>query len=206
VTDRRTRGRFLTFEGIDGAGKSTHIAACVESLRARGIDALRTREPGGSPLAERLRELLLTEPMSLDTELLLVFAARRDHLEKVIEPALAAGRWVVCDRFTDSTWAYQGGGRGGSAQRIAWLERWVQGGLQPDRSYLFDLPAEQAAQRRAAARSADRFEREDLAFFERVRAAYLERAAADPRRFVVVDAAMPIDAVSKLLEEDLIKL
>src|SRR5690606_8329569 len=106
VTDRRTRGRFLTFEGIDGAGKSTHIAACVESLRARGIDALRTREPGGSPLAERLRELLLTEPMSLDTELLLVFAARRDHLEKVIEPALAAGRWVVCDRFTDSTWAY----------------------------------------------------------------------------------------------------
>ncbi|HRO61333.1 MAG TPA: dTMP kinase [Burkholderiaceae bacterium] len=206
MTGQRARGRFLTFEGIDGAGKSTHIDACVERLRARGIDALRTREPGGSPLAERLRELLLAEPMSLETELLLVFAARRDHLETVIEPALAAGRWVVCDRFTDSTWAYQGGGRGGPTQRIAWLELWVQGSLQPDRSYLFDLPADEAARRRASARAADRFEREDIAFFERVRAAYLARAAADPRRFVVVDAAMPIGDVAKLLEEDLTSL
>ena len=206
MTGQRARGRFLTFEGIDGAGKSTHIDACVERLRARGIDALRTREPGGSPLAERLRELLLAEPMSLETELLLVFAARRDHLETVIEPALAAGRWVVCDRFTDSTWAYQGGGRGGPMPRIAWLEQWVQGSLQPDRSYLFDLPADEAARRRAAARAADRFEREDVAFFERVRAAYLARAAADPRRFVVVDAAMPIDVISKLLEENLLSI
>ena len=201
-----SRGRFITFEGIDGAGKSTHIDACVGWLRTSGIDALRTREPGGSPLAERLRELLLAEPMSMDTELLLVFAARRDHLETVIEPALAAGRWVVCDRFTDSTWAYQGGGRGGPAQRIDWLEQWVHGGLQPDRSYLFDLPAELAAQRRAGARSPDRFEREDAAFFERVRAAYRARAAADPRRFLVIDATLPIAAIAKLLEHDLVNV
>ena len=135
-----------------------------------------------------------------------MFAARRDHLETLIEPALSAGRWVVCDRFTDSTWAYQGGGRGGPAERIAWLEQWVHGGLQPDRCYLFDLPAEQAAGRRAAARDADRFEREDLAFFERVRAAYLARAAAEPERFVVIDSARPIEETRKRLEEDLASL
>jgi dTMP kinase len=195
-------GRFVTFEGIDGAGKSTHIDWYVERLRARGIDAVRSREPGGTPLAERLRELLLAESMSMDTELMLMFAARRDHLERLIRPALAAGKWVVCDRFTDSTWAYQGGGRGGPAERIAWLEQWVHGDLQPDRTYLFDLPAALAAERRAAARTADRFEREDEAFFRRVREAYRQRAAQSPGRFVVVDARRAIEEIKKLLEED----
>lgn len=196
-------GRFVTFEGIDGAGKSTHIDWYVDRLRARGIDAIRSREPGGTPLAERLRELLLNEPMSMDTELMLMFAARRDHLERLVRPALAAGRWVVCDRFTDSTWAYQGGGRGGPAERIAWLEQWVHGDLQPDRTYLFDLPAELAAERRASARVADRFEREDEGFFRRVREAYRQRAGQSPGRFLVVDGRRTIEEIRKLLEEDI---
>jgi len=196
-------GRFVTFEGIDGAGKSTHVDWYVERLRARGIDAVRSREPGGTPLAERLRELLLAEPMSMDTELMLMFAARRDHLERLIRPALSAGRWVVCDRFTDSTWAYQGGGRGGPAERIAWLERWVHGDLQPDRTYLFDLPAALAAERRASARAADRFEREDEAFFRRVREAYRQRAAQSPARFLVIDGRGSIEEIHALLEEDI---
>jgi dTMP kinase len=197
------RGRFVTFEGIDGAGKSTHIGWYLERLRARGMDALQTREPGGTPLAERLRELLLAEPMSIDTELMLMFAARQDHLERLIRPALSGGRWVVCDRFGDSTWAYQAGGRRGPSARIAWLEDWVQGPLRPDRSYLFDVPAELAAERRAAERRPDRFEREDLAFFERVREAYRLRASADPARFVVIDGRQPVDSIRALLEEDL---
>ncbi|MCM5569248.1 dTMP kinase [Burkholderiaceae bacterium FT117] len=196
-------GRFVTFEGIDGAGKSTHVDWYVERLKARGIDAIRSREPGGTPLAERLRELLLTQPMSMDTELMLMFAARRDHLERLIRPALAAGKWVVCDRFTDSTWAYQGGGRRGPAERIAWLEAWVHGDLQPDRTYLFDLPAGMAAQRRAAARDADRFEREDEAFFERVREAYRGRAGQAPERFRLIDGRLPIEDIRKILEEDI---
>ncbi len=198
--------RFVTFEGIDGAGKSTHIDWYVEQLRVRGIDAQRSREPGGTALAERVRELLLSEPMSLDAELMLIFAARRDHLERSIRPALAAGRWVVCDRFSDSTWAYQGGGRGAPSERIAWLENWVHGDLQPDRTYLFDLAPELAAQRRAAVRDADRFEREDVAFFRRVRAAYRARAAAEPRRFVVIDGESPVRSVRQLLEEDLVNI
>lgn len=140
-------GRFVTFEGIDGAGKSTHVDWYVERLRARGIDVVLTREPGGSELAETLRELLLRRKMGMQAELLLMFAARSDHLERLIRPALAAGQWVVCDRFTDSTWAYQGSGRGAPAERIAWLEAWVHDDLQPDRSYLFDLAPELAAQR-----------------------------------------------------------
>ena len=199
-------GRLITFEGIDGAGKSTHLDWYLGRLRARGVDALLTREPGGSRLAERLRELLLAEPMSLDTELLLMFAARRDHLESLIRPALAAGRWVVCDRFTDSTWAYQGGGRGAAAGRIAWLEEWVHGDLQPHRTYLFDLPSELAARRRAAVRDADRFEREDLDFFDRVREAYLARAAADPGRFLVLDGTRSIEELREVLEQDLARL
>lgn len=195
--------RFVTFEGIDGAGKSTHIDWYVKQLHARGIDAQHSREPGGTALAERLRELLLSEPMSLDAELMLMFAARRDHLERSIRPALAAGRWVVCDRFSDSTWAYQGGGRGAPSERIAWLENWVHGDLQPDRTYLFDLAPELAAQRRAAVRDADRFEREDVAFFRRVRAAYRARAAAEPLRFVVIDGESPARSVRQLLQEDL---
>lgn len=199
-------GRFVTFEGIDGAGKSTHVDWYVERLRARGIDVVLTREPGGSELAETLRELLLRRKMGMQAELLLMFAARSDHLERLIRPALAAGQWVVCDRFTDSTWAYQGSGRGAPAERIAWLEAWVHGELQPDRSYLFDLAPELAAQRRASVRAPDRFECEDVAFFERVRRGYRERAQADPERFVVLDGERAIPEIRVILEEDIVEL
>lgn len=199
-------GRFVTFEGIDGAGKSTHLDWYVARLRARGLDVVQTREPGGSDLAEALRELLLHHRMGMQAELLLMFAARSDHLQRAIRPALARGQWVVCDRFTDSTWAYQGGGRGAPAERIAWLEAWVHETLQPDRSYLFDLAPGLAARRRAAARAADRFESEDLAFFERVRHGYHERAQADPGRFVVLDGERAISEIRVILEEDISEL
>jgi dTMP kinase len=200
------RGRFVTFEGIDGAGKSTHVGWYIERLRERGIDVVQTREPGGSALAEALRELVLTRPMTIETELLLMFAARRDHLERLIRPALAAGQWVACDRFTDSTYAYQGAGRGASRERIAWLEAWVHGDLQPDRTYLFDLAPHLAAQRRAAVRAPDRFEREDTAFFERVRRGYQGRADADPGRFVVLDGEQGVPEIRVLLEKDITSL
>jgi dTMP kinase len=196
-------GRFITFEGIDGAGKSTHIPWFAQRLRERGVDVVVTREPGGTRLAEKLRELLLHEPMSVEAETLLMFAARREHLDGLIRPALARGAWVVCDRFTDSTFAYQGGGRGVPLRYIEALESWVHADLQPHRSYLFDLPAALAAQRRAAARDADRFEAEDLAFFERVRGSYLQRVRAQPSRFVLVDSTQPITDVKKLLEESI---
>jgi dTMP kinase len=195
-------GRFISFEGIDGAGKSTHLEWYAERLREAGRDVLLTREPGGTGLAEALRALLLDEPMDAQTELLLMFAARRDHLERRVRPALAAGTWVVCDRFTDSTLAYQGAGRGGSVERIHVLADWVHGDLWPDRTYLFDLPAEEALRRRTLARPADRFEAEDLAFFERVRAGYQAQAAAEPERFVVIDAAQDIDRIRSLLAAD----
>jgi dTMP kinase len=196
-------GRFITFEGIDGAGKSTHIPWFAQRLRERGVDVVVTREPGGTRLAEKLRELLLHEPMSVEAETLLMFAARREHLDGLIRPALARGAWVVCDRFTDSTFAYQGGGRGVPLRYIEALESWVHADLQPHRSYLFDLPAALAAQRRAAARDADRFEAEDLAFFERVRGGYLQRVRAQPSRFVLVDSTQSITVIKKLLEESL---
>ncbi|MCZ2095110.1 MAG: dTMP kinase [Anaerolineae bacterium] len=199
-------GRFVTFEGIDGAGKSTHIDWYVERLRLRGIDVVQTREPGGSELAEALRQLLLRRKMGMQAELLLMFAARSDHLERLIRPALAAGQWVVCDRFTDSTWAYQGGGRGAQTERIAWLEAWVHGELQPDRSYLFDLAPELAAQRRASARAPDRFESEGVAFFERVRRGYRERAQADRERFVVLDGERAVPELRVILEQDIVEL
>ncbi|HWS74850.1 MAG TPA: dTMP kinase [Quisquiliibacterium sp.] len=199
-------GRLITFEGIDGAGKSTHIDWYADRLRARGLEVLLTREPGGTPLAERLRDLLLAEQMSIATETLLMFAARNEHLDRSIRPALARGAWVICDRFTDSTYAYQGGGRGVSFERIEQMEAWVHGDLQPRRTYLFDLPAEVAAQRRAAAREADRFEAEDLAFFERVRDAYRARQAGDPARILPIDALRSIDDIRKTLEEDLASL
>lgn len=189
-------GRFITFEGIDGAGKSTHLAATVARLRERGLEVVETREPGGTALAERLRGLLLHEAMSLQTELLLMFAARQDHLDHLIRPALARGAWVVCDRFTDSTYAYQGAGRQMGAEVVARLEALVHPDLQPDQTFYFDLPPALAAARRAQARAADRFEAEDLAFFERVRGGYLQRAQADPRRFVIIDAAAPIEVVA----------
>lgn len=190
-------GRLVTFEGIDGAGKSTHIEPLAQSLRARGHAVLCTREPGGTPLAEHLRALVLQEPMDGVTETLLVFAARRDHTQRVIAPALARGEIVLCDRFTDSTFAYQGGGRGQPLDVLRSLEDWVHDGLQPDLTIWFDVEPRIAAERRAKARVADRFEAEDLAFFERVRAAYVARMQAAGARFVRVDSAGDLDAVSR---------
>ncbi len=188
-------GRFITFEGIDGAGKSTHIDTLAQHLARRGATVVCTREPGGTPLAERLRELVLHDRMDALTEALLVFAARRDHLLNVIEPALVRGDTVLCDRFTDATFAYQGGGRGFDLGVLGQLEQWVQGARQPDLTLWFDVDARVAAERRAAVRSADRFEQQDLAFFERVRAGYAARMQAAPERFVRVDAAVERDAV-----------
>lgn len=191
------KGRFITFEGIDGAGKSTQIAAAVGWIAARGHEVIQSREPGGTPLGERLRELLLHESMHLETEALLMFAARREHLARVIGPALEAGRWVVCDRFSDATYAYQSGGRGLSAVKFEVLEQWVHPALQPDLTFLFDLPPALAAGRLQAGRAeADRFEREREDFFSRVRAAYLERAAASAGRIVVIDADRTPEAIS----------
>jgi dTMP kinase len=194
--------RFITFEGMDGAGKSTQIARTADWLRSRGHAVLLTREPGGTPLGESLRGLLLHQAMHPDTEALLMFAARREHLAQVIEPALARGEWVLCDRFTDASFAYQGGGRGIDVARLEALEAWVQRGLQPGLTLLFDLPCEVAAQRLAASGGdPDRFEREQSDFFNRVRAAYLARAKADSRRMQVLDAARTPEEVSIQLEE-----
>ncbi|MFG6137506.1 dTMP kinase [Halomonas sp. B23F22_10] len=191
------RGRFITLEGGEGVGKSTNLAWVAEHLEARGLEVVRTREPGGTPRAEAIRGLLLDpasdEPLDDDAELLLVFAARAQHLARVVRPALERGAWVVCDRFTDATFAYQGGGRGISAERITELEAFVQQGLQPDLTLLLDMPMV-AAQRRLEGRlersggQRDRFERERAEFFEAVRQAYLARAAAAPERIAVVDA------------------
>lgn len=188
--------RFISFEGIDGAGKSTHIQTLSQRLRERGAELVNTREPGGTPLAETLRGLFLHSGMDELTEALLVFAGRRDHLVKVIEPALAAGKTVVCDRFADASFAYQGYGRGMDLAVLSSLEQWVLQGRQPDLTLWFDLPAEMAAQRRAAAREADRFEQQDLDFFERVRAGYAARAAAAPERFARIDASGSIASVA----------
>lgn len=185
------RGRFITFEGIDGAGKSSHIEPLAAWLRERGHQVLVTREPGGTALAETLRKLVLHQPMDALTESLLVFAARRDHLTRSIQPALDAGTTVLCDRFTDATFAYQGGGRGFDLHVLSQLEAMVHPGLQPDLTLWFDLPAAVAAQRRAAVRAADRFEAESTTFFERVQAGYAARVAAHPARFTRIDALPP---------------
>jgi dTMP kinase len=182
------RGRFITFEGIDGAGKSTHIATVQALLQARGIDVLLTREPGGTPAGEALRELVLRVPMSTRTETLVMFAARAEHVERLIAPALQAGRWVLCDRFTDATYAYQCGGRGLAQAQVAALEAWVHPDLQPDLTLLFDIDPAIAAARLARARAADRFESEPAAFFGRVRAAYLARASLHAARVAVIEA------------------
>ncbi len=181
-------GLFITFEGIDGAGKSSHLEATREWLQARGHEVLGTREPGGTPLAELLREAVLHRPMDALTEALLVFAARRDHLASVIEPALQRGITVLCDRFTDATFAYQGGGRGFDLHVLRQLESWVQEGRQPDLTVWFDLPGDEAAARRRAARSPDRFEQQGADFFERVRSGYQTRADEHPQRYARVDA------------------
>ena len=194
-------GKFITFEGIDGAGKSTHIATVVDWLSARGLEVVSTREPGGTPLGEKLRELLLHEPMHLETEALLMFAARREHLALVIEPALARGAWVVCDRFSDATYAYQGGGRGLDKEKFAVLERWVHGHLQPDLTFLFDLPPEVACERIARqGRELDRFEQERADFHLRVRQAYLERAVEAPQRIRVINAGQGQDEIKRVVE------
>lgn len=196
-------GLFITLEGPEGAGKTTNRAFLAERLRAAGREVLLTREPGGTPLAERIRELLLTpsdEAMCSDTELLLMFAARAQHLDQVIRPALAAGKTVLCDRFTDATYAYQGGGRGLGEERIAVLENFVQGALRPDLTLVFDLPVEVGLARAAARGQLDRFEREGRAFFEAVRQAYLRRAARSPERYRVIDASQALPRVQQQLE------
>jgi dTMP kinase len=196
------RGKFITFEGIDGAGKSSHVEWLAELLRQKGMTVHVTREPGGTELGEKLRELLLHMSMDLETETLLMFAARREHLAKLIEPALASGEWVICDRFSDATYAYQGGGRGLERHKLQQLEQWVHGQLQPDLTLLFDLPLDVARERIAlASRVLDRFEQERADFHERVRQAYLERWHASPGRIRVIDAQGTIETIRKSLEE-----
>ena len=203
---RPERGQFISFEGIDGAGKSSHLQALADWLQGRGHRVLITREPGGTPLAEALRSLFLHQAMDALTEALLVFASRRDHLTQVIAPALAAGTTVLCDRFTDATFAYQGSGRGFDTQVLGQLERWVQtlpdaGFTEPDLTLWFDLPAATAAKRRADARAADRLEREDQAFFGRVRAGYAAREAVAPQRFARIDASLDMANVWQQVQQ-----
>jgi dTMP kinase len=204
------RGKFITFEGIDGAGKTTHLAWFRERLEqkvaANGRSVVMTREPGGTPLGEQIREIVLHQKMDLETEALLMFALRRQHLAEVIEPALARGDWVLSDRFTDATFAYQGGGRGLPRDKLETLERWVQGGFQPDLTVLFDLAPEIANERRSAARDPDRFESESTAFFDRTRAEYLRRAEEAPYRFAIIDSSQSIVRIQKQLEELLASL
>ena len=201
------RGKFITLEGVDGAGKSTHLDWIAGRIEAAGKKVVVTREPGGTPLGEELRKLLLAQPMHLETETLLMFAARREHLDKLILPALSAGTWVLSDRFTDASFAYQGGGRGLDLGRIEDLETWVHQGLQPDLTLVFDLSVEEAKRRRSAATAApDRFEQEDLAFFGRVRAVYLERVARFPQRMRLIDASRSVDDIRKTLEDILVTL
>jgi dTMP kinase len=199
------RGKFITLEGMDGAGKSTHIPDILAQLQARGVEVVSTREPGGTELGERLREVLLHTPMAAETESLLMFAARQEHLSTVILPALERGAYVLSDRFTDASFAYQHGGRGLAAERIAQLEQWVQQGLQPDLTLLFDVPVEVSVQRLAAARTPDKFERESADFFRRIRSAYLARAEQFPQRFRIIDSNQPLEqvklAVSAALRE-----
>jgi dTMP kinase len=197
------RGKFITLEGLDGAGKTTHLARLAAFLEGHHIRVSMTREPGGTGLGERLRELLLAPDQALapETETLLVFAARREHIDKVIEPALAAGEWVVCDRFTDATFAYQAGGSGVDWDMIALLEQWVQGTLQPDLTLYFDISPEIGKARTTAIKArADRFEREDVTFHTRVREAYLRRAREHPQRIRVIDASRSLSEVHQAIE------
>jgi dTMP kinase len=197
------RGRFISFEGIDGSGKSTQLRATADALNELGIATVQTREPGGTEVGELLRSLLLKRPMSPLTETLLMFAARIEHIDEVIVPAVSSGKWVLCDRFTDATYAYQCGGRGISSEWIASLASWVHPTLQPDLTVLIDLDPVTAAVRRATDRKTDRFEAEQTAFFERVRATYLERAQREPHRFLVLDGRMPTERSVPLVLERL---
>lgn len=188
--------KFITLEGMDGAGKSTHIPGIIAALQARGHEVVSTREPGGTLLGERLRDILLHEPMHAETETLLMFAARREHIARVIAPALARGAYVLSDRFTDATYAYQCGAKGVAALKIQLLEKWVQAELQPDITLLFDVPVEVSMQRLASARAPDKFEREGIDFFTHIREAYLQRAQQNPARFRVIDANRAVEEVN----------
>ncbi|OON63075.1 dTMP kinase [Massilia sp. KIM] len=202
----RPRGKFITFEGIDGAGKSTHIGFVEDFLSRRGKLVTASREPGGTPLGEKLRDLVLHEKMHLETEALLMFASRREHIAQLIEPNLAAGRWVLSDRFTDASFAYQSGGRGLAREKLETLERWVHPALQPDLTLLFDVPLAVARERLDATRTLDKFEREQADFFEKCRSEYLRRAAQFPQRIVVIDSTRSIEAIRAELTEVLEKL
>ena len=199
--------KFITFEGVDGAGKSTHLAWFADAVRQRRPGGGVTREPGGTPLGEQLREILLNQPMSIGTEALLMFAARLEHIEQVIKPALHAGKWVISDRFSDASFAYQGGGRGLDWDKLSQLEQWVHPDLQPDLTLFFDVPVEVARQRlrspdktRPNNASLDRFEQEQAGFFERVRTGYHKRVQQNPQRYAVIDAAQTMDMVKQQLE------
>ncbi len=197
------RGRFITLEGSEGSGKSTNLNFIHQRLQQAGIEVVLTREPGGTPLGETIRELLLDhrqQAMASDTELLLMFAARAQHLNELIVPALEAGKWVLCDRFTDATYAYQGAGRGIANARIALLEQWVQGELRPDLTFFLDLPVAQGLARAGERAELDRFEREEIDFFERVRQGYLSRAEAQPQRYRIIDASPQLPEVQAQLD------
>lgn len=198
------RGRFITFEGTEGVGKSTQIANAADTLKNLGVDCMVTREPGGTPMAEAIRELLLAprdESVNELTELLLMFAARAQHLHTYILPALEKGQWVLCDRFTDATFAYQGGGRGVPSERIALLENLVQGDVRPDHVVLLDAPVETGMARAKQRGELDRFEQETVSFFQRIRDTYLARAAIEPARYNIVDASASLEQVSARISE-----
>lgn len=201
-------GQFITLEGIDGAGKSTQLAWIVELLQQAGLQPVVTREPGGTPLGERLRELLLDKSMAMhaETEALLMFAARREHLDKIILPALAQGQWVISDRFTDASFAYQGGGRGLDQAKLGILEQWVQDALQPDLTLYFDVPVEVGQQRVNRIKDADRFEQEQAGFFQRVRNAYLDRARQFPQRIQIIDSSRDLADVKAAVEQAIQRL
>ena len=201
VAQSKKRGKFITLEGMDGAGKSTHIPNIIAALKTRGVEVVSTREPGGTGLGEQLRALLLHDAMHPETETLLMFAARREHIANVIEPALKRGAYVLSDRFTDATYAYQCGAKGVASTKIKQLEKWVQGNLQPDLTLLFDVPVEISMKRLVSAREPDKFEREDAKFFEKLRQAYLTRAKENPARIRVIDANQTLDKVKALVED-----
>jgi dTMP kinase len=204
-----TRGKFITIEGGEGAGKSTNIAFIRAWLEQHNVTVVETREPGGTVLAEQIRDILLdnkTRNMADDTELLLMFAARAQHIKEVIEPNLQQGNWILCDRFTDATYAYQGGGRGIAMQRIAALEEWVQGPLRPDLTIILDLPIEIGLERAGKRSQPDRFEQEDLGFFKRVRDTYLQRAQAQPQRYAVIDASPQLEVVQQAIAKALTRI
>lgn len=199
-------GKFITLEGMDGAGKSTHISNIIQILQAHGHEVISTREPGGTALGEKLRELLLHESMHPETETLLMFAARREHIDQVISPALARGAYVLSDRFTDATYAYQCGAKDVAVSKIQLLERWVQADMQPDITLLFDVPVEVSLSRLATARTPDKFELENAEFFTRIRHAYLQRAIENPTRFRVIDANKPLEEVKKSVEDIILSI